>query len=86
MASLSIEEKEKILTNPVSVDGVMSLTGYSRKKCYQIMDICRKEYSGRAGRLTDRITPESICLYIGTTLENEMRYIGIAKGSYEERR
>ena len=81
MPELTIEVKEKVLSKlGLRVDDVVLLTGYSKKKCYRIMKMCREEFNGRAGAMSDMITPFSLCLALGTTLEDEMRYIGIAKG------
>lgn len=82
MQELTVDVKEKILSKlGLRVDDVVLLTGYSKKKCYEIMQICRNEFNGRAGCMTDMITPRSLCLVLGTTIEDEMRYIGIAKGN-----
>lgn len=80
MAELTIEVKEKTLLKlGLRVADVMMFTGYSKKKCYRIMQLCRDEFNGRAGCMSDMITPKSLCLALGTTIEDEMRYIAIAK-------
>lgn len=82
MQNLTIEIKEKVLSKlGLRVDDVVLLTGYSKKKCYRIMQMCRDNFNGKAGAMSDMITPRSLCLALGTTIENEMRYIGIAKGN-----
>lgn len=79
---LTIEKKEKTLLKlGLRVDDIMLFTGYSKKKCYQIMQLCRNEFNGRAGCMSDMITPKSLCLALGSTIEDEMRYIAIAKGN-----
>lgn len=81
MLELNIDIKEKVLSKlGLRVDDVVLFTGYSKKKCYRIMQLCRDEFNGRAGAMSDMITPKSLCLALGTTIEDEMRYIGIAKG------
>ncbi len=79
--NLTIEKKEQLLSKPcIRVEDVMVLTGYGRSMCYQLMNECRQNFNGRAGIRTDAITPKSLCLALGTTIEAEMRLIGIAKG------
>ena len=81
MPELTIEVKEKVLSKlGLRVDDVELLTGYSKKKCYRIMQMCRDDFNGRAGAMSDMITPRSLCLVLGTTIEEEMKNIGIAKG------
>lgn len=79
--TLTIELKEQILSKPcIRVDEIMLLTGYSDRMCYKLMDECRRNFNGRAGIRTDAITPTSLCKALGTTIEEQMRLIGIAKG------
>ena len=79
--TLTIETKEQILTRPcIRVDDVELLTGYSKRMCYNLMKVCREQFNGTAGIRTDAIKPESLCKALGTTIEEEMRLIGIAKG------
>lgn len=79
--TLTIESKEQILLKPcIRVDDVILLTGYSKSNCYNLMQECRKNYKGQAGIRTDAITPRSLCLALGTTIEEELKLIGIAKG------
>lgn len=81
MPELTIEVKEKVLSKlGLRVDDVELLTGYSKKKCYRIMQMCRDDFNGRAGSMSDMITPKSLCICLGTTIEEEMKNIGIAKG------
>ena len=78
---LTIELKEKILLKPcVRVNDIMAISGYSQRMCYHLMKECREHFNGRAGIRTDAITTKSLCLALGTTIEEEMRLIGIAKG------
>lgn len=78
---LNIETKEKLLSRlGLRVNDVVLLTGYSKKKCYKIMQLCREEFHGKAGVMSDMITPRSLCLALGTTIEEEMKNIRIAKG------
>ena len=82
MPELTIEVKEKVLSKlGLRVDDVVLFTGYSKKKCYRIMQMCRNEFNGKAGCMSDMITPESLCKCFGTTIEEQMRLIGIAKGN-----
>lgn len=79
--ALTIEEKEKILLKPcLRVKDIELLTGYSKSACYQLMSECRANYNGKAGIRTDAITTKSFCLALGTSVEEQMRLIGIAKG------
>lgn len=81
MPELTIEVKEKVLSKlGLRVDDVELLTGYSKKKCYRIMKMCRDDFNGKAGAMSDMITPKSLCICLGTTIEEEMKNIGIAKG------
>ena len=81
MPELTIEVKEKVRSKlGLRVDDVELLTGYSKKKCYRIMKMCRDDFNGKAGAMSDMITPRSLCLVLGTTIEAEMKNIGIAKG------
>lgn len=78
---LTIETKEKILLKPcIRVNDIETLTGYSRCKCYELMRICKNNFNGQAGIRTDAITPKSLCKALGTSIEEELRLIGIAKG------
>lgn len=78
---LTIETKEKVLLKPcIRVKDVMLLTGLSERVSYYLMADCKNNFNGRAGIRTDAITPKSLCLALGTTIEDEMRLIGIAKG------
>ena len=43
------------------------------------MQLCREEFHGKAGVMSDMITPKSLCLALGTTIEEEMKNIRIAK-------
>lgn len=80
-SKLTIELKEQILSKPcIRINEVMLLTGYSKSNCYVFMQECRKNFKGQAGIRTDAITPRSLCLALGTTIEEEMKLIGIAKG------
>lgn len=79
--TLTIETKEQLLLKQgLRVNDVMLLTGYSKPKSYKIMKLCRDEFNGKAGILTDAITPKSLCIALGTTLEDELKLIGVAKG------
>lgn len=78
---MTLEEKEKVLSKPcIRVNDIVALTGYSKRMCYRLMQECRANFKGRAGIRTDAITPRSLCLALGTTIEEEMKLIGIAKG------
>lgn len=80
-SKLSIETKEQLLSRPcLRAKDIMQLTGYGKSMCYELMQECRKNFNGKAGIRTDAITTRSLCLALGTTLEEEMRLIGIAKG------
>ena len=79
--NLTLELKEKILLKPcIRLQDIMLLTGFGKSTCYNLMTECKKFYGGKAGLRTDAITPKSLCLALGTTIEEEMRLIGIAKG------
>lgn len=65
-------KKALLLKMALRVDDVVALTGYSKRKCYEIMAICRRDFAGRAGILTDAITPRSLCKALNTTLEDEL--------------
>lgn len=78
---LTLEVKESLLTKPcLRAKDIELLTGYSKSACYQLMNDCRENFNGKAGIRTDAITTKSLCLALGTTLEEQMRLIGIAKG------
>ena len=77
---MTIEEKEKILTKAgIGIDEIQKFVPCGRTKAYQIRKICIDEFNGRAGVATDRITPKSLCLALGTTIEEELRIIYHAK-------
>lgn len=81
MSELTIENKEQILSKlAIRLDDVILFTGYSKRKCQDLMQYCRDKLGGRAGYLTDAITPKSLCEALGTTLEDELKIIYIAKG------
>lgn len=81
LTNLTIELKEHILSKPcIRIDEVMLLTGYSKSNCYSLMKECKKNYKGQTGIRTDSISPKSLCLALGTTIEEQMKLIGIAKG------
>ena len=77
---MTLEEKERILSKlAIRLEDVMAFTGYSKRKCQDLMTMCRKELNGKAGFLSDAITPSSLCRACGTTLEEELRLIYKAK-------
>ena len=78
---LTLELKEELLLKPVlKAKEVQLLTGFALPKCYTIMDICRKKYGGKLIGSSSVIRTKSLMLYLDTTLEDELRLIGIAKG------
>lgn len=78
---MSPQEKEHLLLKlGLTASDVQELCGCCRSKAYQIMNICRKQYNGKAGVLTNAITPSSLCLALGTSLEAELRLIDSTKG------
>lgn len=78
---LTLEEKEQLLLKPcLTAKEVQLYTGFSRSVVYRLMCECRKNFNGTAGIRTDAITTKSLCLALGTTIEDEMRLLGIAKG------
>lgn len=71
--TLSPERKSALLNRlSLRVKDVMELTGYGKRKCYELMATCRNEFNGKAGVLTDAITPKSLCKACGTTLEEQI--------------
>ncbi|MBO8426354.1 MAG: hypothetical protein IAC61_03430 [Firmicutes bacterium] len=70
---ISPEMKLKLLSKlGLDVTDVMLLCGCAKSKAFAIMRICRDEYGGQAGCMTTRITPRSLCRYMGADLKEEM--------------
>lgn len=82
---MTIQEKETYLMKAAyDVDDVRVLTEYSSKtKCREVMNLCRtNQYGGFIPGIRGRyfIKAESLWLYLGTTMEAELRKLAIAKG------
>lgn len=78
---LNLETKEKLLLKPIlNAKDIATLTSFSRAVCYRIMTECREKWDGRVGCRTDVVTTKSVLKLLGSTIEEEMRLIGIAKG------
>lgn len=77
---LSIERKENLLNKlALSYKEVMELASCSRSKAYQLMKLAKTQHNGQAGMLTNSITPTSLCLVLGTSLEKELAILHKAK-------
>lgn len=73
--------KEEILSRPiVTCKEVMLFTGWRKSRVYEFMKACKENYEGTVPFRRDAITTRSMCLALGTTLEEQIRQIGIAKG------
>lgn len=78
---IDIETKSKLLNSlGLNAQEVGVLAECSRTKAYKIMQVCRSEFNGQAGLMTNLITPKSLCLALGTTLEDELHNIAVIKG------
>lgn len=73
--------KEEILSRPiVSCKDVMLFTGWKKSRVYEFMKDCKDKYGGTVPYRKDAITTQSMCIALGTTLEEQLKQIGIAKG------
>ena len=71
---VSFEDKERLLLQlSLNEKEIELLTGFSKSKCYSLMKICREKYNGQAGKYTSNVKPSSLCLAVGTTLEEELK-------------
>lgn len=70
---LTSEKKKSLLLKlGLNAKEVMLLANCHKSKAYAIMDVCRKEFNGRAGLMSNLITPRSLCLALGTTIEEQL--------------
>ncbi len=71
--TISPELKRNLLCKlGLDTTDVCILVGCKKSKASEIMRICRDEFDGQAGILTNRITPASLCRCCGTTLKEEL--------------
>lgn len=71
--TISPELKLKLLSKlGLDAADVMLLCGCGKSKAFLIMRVCRDEFGGQAGCMTTRITPRSLCRYMGADLKEEM--------------
>lgn len=78
---MTIEEKEKyLLKSNYSAKDVMALTGVQKSRASVIMNECRTIYNGSIKYRPSVITSKSFWLREGTTIEEQYRLLGIAKG------
>ena len=84
---MTIEEKEKyLLMASYSARDVMELKGVQQTRASVIMKECRDYYGGTIKYRPNAITAESFWKREGTTLEEQYRLLGIAKGYIDNRK
>lgn len=80
---MTIEEKEKyLLMASYTAREIMELTGLKRASASAIMNECKIKYGVAIKYRPNSITAESFWLREGTTLEKQLKFLGIAKGYY----
>ncbi len=81
---MTIEEKENYLTKAsYSAKDIMALLGCGRTWATKVMNECKTKYSGAiAGR--NVIKSQSFWLREGTTIEEQLRLLSIAKNYGEK--
>lgn len=78
---MTLEEKENILLMATySAKEVSMLTGACRASVTTIMNKCKDLFGGAVKYRNNVITAKSFWEYQGTTIEEEYRLLGIAKG------
>ena len=78
---MTLEEKERfLLKSTYSANDVKFLTNLAKSRVSVIMNICREKYGGTVPYRANVITAKSFWLYEGTTIDEEYRLLGIAKG------
>lgn len=77
---LTFEKKERLLLKLcLKSTDVSELTGLSLKRSRELMDICKSQFKGQCGIRVSEITPRSLCEALGTSLEEELKMIAIAR-------
>lgn len=80
---MTIDEKEKyLLMASYTAKEIMELTGLKRASATAIMNECKLKYGGAIKYRPNSITAESFWLREGTTLEKQLKFLGIVKGYY----
>lgn len=78
---MTVEDKEKFLMMvSYSAKDVMILTGYAKSKVTIIMNECKLMFGGIIRHRPNAITSKSFWLWNGSSIEEEYRLLGIAKG------
>ena len=73
----SQERLNLMLKIGIDAKEVQSLVGCSQSYAYKLMKICREEFNGRAGVMSNKITPTSLCKALGTTIEDELHKLKV---------
>ncbi|MCK9236392.1 MAG: hypothetical protein M0Q41_13395 [Bacteroidales bacterium] len=79
---MKVEQLEPYLLK-VNYSGqdIQELAGVKRTHATKIMSICRSKYNGAVIGRPYVVTAKSYWLYEGTTLEEQLRLLAIAKGN-----
>lgn len=78
---MTLEEKEYYLMLPAyRVDDIHKMLGGSYDLAKRVKRVCVKEFDGKIEGRPLCVTAKSFWLYMGSSLEEELRLIGIAKG------
>lgn len=82
---MTLEEKEFYLTKVnYSAKDVMFMLGCQKTWATKVIKECKEKYNGTVVGRPILIKAESFWAYLGTTMENELRKLGCAKGYVKE--
>lgn len=78
---MTLEEKEKyLLKASYNREDIRQLTGFANTMISNVMNFCREKFNGSVPYRSNVITARSFWLWNGTSIEEEYRLLGVAKG------
>lgn len=82
---MTLEEKEQLLLKSTyNIHDIIKLSNCSRNKAKEIMMICKYKFNGEVKFRPNVITSSSYWKYEGSSVEDQYKLLGFAKGYHEE--